>query len=378
MEIQRRKLLSSFVWLAVLACTFCVGLNPGALAESQQLTVRVMTRNMDAGTDLNYLVGAATDQEFVQGLLATIAEVDASKPLARAAQLAVEIGEAKPELVALQEATIWSIEQGGQARVYDQLALLQAALDANGQHYRIAVRQTLADVPVSIPGLVSIRFTDQNAILVRTDLPPGHLSILGTETHLFENFLTFDSPLGLAIPIPDGWLAVDVKIRGARFKFANTHLLGPLPGPFFEGTSATQVLQAGELLAGLGNTSLPVILAGDFNSDAEEPQQGPDHTPTAGIITRAGYQDAWHSLFPVDTGYTWPLFLEDQPPPNFNLPARPIERIDLIFSDGPTALSAVRTGTGPGPQGVFASDHVGVLVNFSLENHRPVVPHGSK
>lgn len=377
MEMQRRKFFSRLVWVAVLACTLCVGLNPGALAESQKLTVRVMTRNMDAGTDLNYLVAADTGPGFLAGLLTTVAEVDASNPPARATQLAAEIAAAEPDLIALQEATLWSIEQGGQTRVYDQLELLQTALDDAGQHYRIAVRQVLADIPVNIPGLVSIRFTDQNAIMVRTDLPPGHLDVLGTETHLFENFLVFPTPIGVSIPFPNGWLAVDLKIRGARFKFANTHLLSPVPGDFFQATAGIQVQQADELLDGLSSTSLPVVLAGDFNSDAEVPQQGPDRTPTAGVISGAGYQDAWHLLHPADTGYTWPLFLEDQPPPNFNLPADPVERIDLIFSHGPTPLSAERTGTGRG-QDVFASDHAGVVVNFSLENHRPDVPNGKK
>ena len=377
MKIQRRKVFSRFVWAAVLACTLCVGLNPETLAESQELTVRVMTRNMDAGTDLNYLVAADTGPEFVAGLLTTVAEVDASNPPARAAQLAAEIAAAEPDLIALQEVTLWRIEQGGTTRIYDQLALLQKALEDAGQHYRVALRQTLADIPVDIPGIVSIRFTDQNAILVRTDLPPGHLDILGTETHLFEHFLVFDTPVGLSIPFPNGWLALDLKIRGARFKFANTHLISPVPGVFFQVTAGIQVQQAEELLDGLSGTSLPVILAGDFNSDAEVPQQGPDRTPTAGVISGAGYQDAWHLLYPAETGYTWPLFLEDQPPPNFNPPADPVERIDLIFSYGPTPLSAERTGTVRG-QAVFASDHAGVVVNFSLENHRPEVPNGKK
>jgi endonuclease/exonuclease/phosphatase family metal-dependent hydrolase len=56
----------------------------------------------------------------------------------------------------------------------------------------------------------------------------------------------------------------------------------------------------------------------------------------------------------------------------------PIERIDLIFAAGPTALSVALTGTTAGEQGIFASDHVGVVADFALDNHRPNVPNRKK
>lgn len=375
--MRRRKFISYFVWATVLACLFCIGLNTAAVAESEKLTVRVMTRNMDAGTDLNYVTGATDTATFVAGVLATIAEVDASNIPGRASLLAAEIAEAKPDLIALQEVTVWNISDAGGPRTYDQLGLLMAALDAAHQHYRVAALQPLTEIPVAIPGLFSVKFTDQNAILIRTDVPPGHLDLTGTETHLYENFLSFELPVGEPVPAYNGWMAVDVKIRGARFKFANTHLLSPIPvAGLFEITSGVQVLQAGELLDGLSSTGLPIILAGDFNSDAEVPQHAPDETPTAGLISES-YTDTWHSLHPSDHGYTWSLFLEDQTPPSMNGQATvPFERIDLIFSKGPEVSFAERTGLTVSPQGLFASDHAGVVADFDLQNHRPDVPKG--
>jgi endonuclease/exonuclease/phosphatase family metal-dependent hydrolase len=366
--------LDKLVWAAVLTCLLGAGLNSAGLAESDKLTVRVMTRNIDAGTDLNYLAGATSMDAFVAGALLTVAEVDASNIPRRAEQLAVEIAAAKPDLIALQEVTRWSIQDAAGSRVYDQLELLKAALNAMGQQYRVAALQLLTDAPVAIPGVLNVEFTDQNAILVRADLPPGHLDVIGTETHLYENILPLVLPNGTSIPVLQGWMAADVRVRGARFKFANTHLLSAVPGGLFEYTAGIQLLQAGELLDGLSATGLPIILAGDFNSDAEIPQHDPDRTLTAGQISGSGYTDVWHYLYPSDTGYTWPLFLEDQPPPNINPLAVPFERIDLVFSRGPEPVLAERTGTGPGPQGVYASDHVGVVAVFELENHRPDVP----
>lgn len=379
--MSRTRFFRSLIWGIALACLVCVGLNSGAQAESQKLTVRVMTRNMDAGTDLGFVANAVTITDFITGVLTTLAEIDASNIPARAKQLAAEISEVQPDLIALQEVSLWTIEFPGPARVYDQLAELQAALEAEGLHYRLALKQTLADLPAIVPPYVNARYTDFNAILVRADLPPGHLDVIGTETHLFENHLTKSVIVGpgqtIDFPLLNGWIAVDVKVRGARFKFANTHLLSALPNAFVA-TAAVQVAQGAELVEGLSATSLPVILAGDFNSDAVQQTGLPDSTQTAGNISVAGYTEVWHFMHPSETGFTWPLYLEDQPPLPFTIPFAPIERIDLIFSLGPTPISIIQTGTGPGSGGVYASDHVGVVADFDLENHRPDVPRGKK
>ncbi len=375
MNIPRRKFLVAVARATVLACVLCLAFALGAQAESQKLTVRVMTRNMDAGTDLLYVAGASDLNGFVAGVLKTVAEVQASNLPGRAAQLAVEIAEAKPDLIALQEVTTWHFETASGTVTFDQLNLLQDALDAAGLYYEVAVKQQLTDIPVEIPGVLSLRFTDHDVILVRSDLPPGHLEVLGTETHLYDHLLPFPTPFG---PIPSlrGWIAADIRIRGARVKVADTHLESPVPGENFDQTALLQLAQANELVTALEQTDLPVILAGDFNSDAEPTWLGPDKTVTAWFIVGKGYTDAWRALTPArDHGYTWALFLEDQASaPPFVLPTTPFERIDLIFSRGPIPLSVEQTGTGPGAGGVYASDHVGVVATFDLENHRPVVP----
>ncbi len=381
MEIRRRRFCFRLICAAALACLLCIGFSSASLAESDKLVVRVMTRNMDAGTDLNYVTAGG---DFSTALQLTFEEVYLSNIPARAEQLAAEIASVKPDLIALQEVTFWAFPgPGGIPVVWDQLELLKSALAAQGQHYRVVVIQPLTDISIPITAEFTARFTDQNAILVRSDLPPGHLDIMGIESQLFLNHLPdFVPPIGPPIPIPNGWMAVDVKIRGARFKFVNTHLLSPVPEAvspdLFALTSGLQRGQGQELLAALSSTGLPIILAGDFNSDAEVPQHPPDRTPTAQDIRDANYSDIWHVLKGSDPGYTWPLFFEDQLRV-FN-PTSPFERIDLIFSRGPVALAIEQTGTepGPGPTGVFASDHVGVVADFSLENHRPDVPRGKK
>jgi endonuclease/exonuclease/phosphatase family metal-dependent hydrolase len=84
---------------------------------------------------------------------------------------------------------------------------------------------------------------------------------------------------------------VDAKIRGKSLRFFCTHLeTATAPTDF------TQILQGQELIEIMGKSKLPVILAGDFNSDASGLPYGPDLTPTAGMIVAAGYSDTWQVL----------------------------------------------------------------------------------
>ncbi|MGE5358633.1 MAG: endonuclease/exonuclease/phosphatase family protein, partial [Bacteroidales bacterium] len=301
---------------------------------------------------------------------------DYTDPPARALQLAQEISVAAPDIIGLQEATLWDFTDAKGHRTYDQLALLVDDLAAAGHPYRVVAVQVLTDIPIDIPGLVSARFTDRNAILIRADLPPGQLDVYATGSRLYQASVPFTLPDGTTAPVPQGWMTADVRVRGARFKFVNTHLMSVVPEPpdALAYTTWLQTQQATELLGALQGTSLPIVLVGDFNSGAEFPQQGPDKTPTAAMIAAAGYTDVWAAVKPGVLGYTWGLYREDQPYPNLIVPSSPVERIDLIFSAGVVPTSIAQTGTTIGSLGVFASDHTGVMADFTLDNHRPDVP----
>jgi endonuclease/exonuclease/phosphatase family metal-dependent hydrolase len=171
--------------------------------------------------------------------------------------------------------------------------------------------------------------------------------------------------LGGSIQVLRGWIAVDVQIHGSRFKFVNTHLESPLSGDYMAATQYLQTLQAAQLMEDLDEAKLPVILAGDFNSDAEHTNNYPsDNTESYNYIVAAGFSDAWDELRPNNPGYTWSLF----PVPGINF--EPFERIDLIFSNGPKAISIMRTGVDP-VHGLYASDHAGVVAVFDLADHQP-------
>jgi endonuclease/exonuclease/phosphatase (EEP) superfamily protein YafD len=112
--------------------------------------------------------------------------------------------------------------------------------------------------------------------------------------------------------------------------------------------------QAQELLTGPAATSLPVILAGDFNAT-------PD-SATYSDVLNAGLVDAWAQTQPDNVGDTWGPTAETTR--NFN------QRIDYVFaSDAIQVDNAALIGTDPAfhtDSGRYPSDHLGLLVTFDL------------
>jgi endonuclease/exonuclease/phosphatase family metal-dependent hydrolase len=165
--------------------------------------------------------------------------------------------------------------------------------------------------------------------------------------------------------IPRGWLSVDVNASGRKFRFVATHLESTYPGlPLGE---QIQLQQAQELITELA-TSPAVVLAGDFNSNAEF---GPERTGSVQKIMSAGFSDAWSAVHAGDPGYSWPLFIDDPA-----VPAAVInERIDLVLTKGfgqrwfgrdTSVVSADLVGRAKSSAGVFTSDHAGLVVKLQL------------
>ena len=71
-------------------------------------TVTVMTQNMDAGTDLGFVLAYLNTSTPTVGIDLTYQEILQSNFASRAAILAQQIAAAKRHLVSLQEVTLWS------------------------------------------------------------------------------------------------------------------------------------------------------------------------------------------------------------------------------------------------------------------------------
>jgi endonuclease/exonuclease/phosphatase family metal-dependent hydrolase len=334
-------------------------------AADRASAVTILTQNMDAGTDQSYIVAAALNLvpgfSVADAIDLTAQELQASNIELRARALASKIAASKPDLIALQEATRWEIDltsPAPEAVVYDQLDFLLDALGSQGVPYQIVAVNNVNDL--SLPGnhVASVRFTDRNALLVRSGLGPPELHFSDIHTHLFDTVFNF-----AGLPISAGWIAADVHTANRHFRLITTHLTSSIPG--VAAATEAQVAQAQELLQALRNTQIPVVICGDFNSDANG-GHFVDATPTAGLIQAAGYPEVWPQTHgPSEPGLTWPYYLEDLfPPPPFVAPAGPLERIDLFFEKGMqvdgSELMLAPTGATP-PN---ASDHAGVIATL--------------
>jgi endonuclease/exonuclease/phosphatase family metal-dependent hydrolase len=332
---------------------------------NQNRDLSVMTRNMDAGSDFGYILAAAqnpnsTNLDMLIAITATFSEMHMSDYAGRADGIAAEIQTTKPYLVGLQEVT--TLRTGaypGPASTVldDQLKSLLQSLDQRGLHYKTLKVQKNADI--EMPALdasfnpIMVGFADYDAVLVRTDLPVSQLKIENVEGQHFNPDAILNFPIaGQVIPFTRGWISVDAKLRGKDYRFVTTHL------ETFQ--NDYQAAQATALLYGPLNTYLPTILAGDLNSDANDPSGASG--PGFGILLNGGFTDIWSALHPDDAGLTWPNFAEDQAIEN-----APNQRIDLILirGNGVEAKSEQRIGTTP-INGIWASDHAGVVATMKL------------
>ena len=163
------------------------------------------------------------------------------------------------------------------------------------------------------------------------------------------------------VTVPRGWISVDGKLRGKQFRFITTHLES-----FHLGVQAAQ---ASELAQVPANTQLPVIIAGDLNTESStgDPAQNAAYQ----IVLSAGFADAWVVSHPGLPGFTWPLHSEDP----FTPFATPTQRIDLILTrDGRKGIAVLSADVFGNNQlfdlttsGLWPSDHAGVASTLKLE-----------
>ena len=344
----------------MLAGSLCFAKDP--------VSLKVMTRNMDAGTDFNLVLLASDASSFAQAATATLAEAQAANIPGRAARLAEEIATQMPDIVGLQEATLWrtgplSAQPSGASTVlFDQLELLRSELAKRHLSYGLIAINTLTDVEVPVPANnLNLRLTDRDVVLARNDYNQSRLDIYNVQTHRYQVSL----PLGAANPllagnyVYQGFISAVVNVGGTVIQLFDTHLESPVAGqPLI---TIAQLSETAELLASAGTGDTPVVLLGDFNANAEP---GIDDTGTVGLVRAAGFTDVWKALNPGDPGFTWPLYGEDQ---EAGKAVQPYERIDLIFARGLAPVSVERISYGSF-WGAYASDHVGLVATLRTEN----------
>lgn len=354
--------------LASLAVVLCA-LTPTVAAQSLSKgkgDLRVMTYNVDEGTDYYEVMAAKNAQEFFFAVGQTITQVRATDPPGRMTAVAKQIIAAGPMLVSLQELDQWftgsfNPSTGNCENVtleFDMLSDLMGALEAQGGHYTIA-RQAQQWVIPPVPGfippnsLVCVGVVDYVAILARTDL--RKFQWRNPQSQQYVNELLFPTPLGV-IPFPRAWISVDATFNGKNFRVIGTHLESADPD--------IRRKQGEELRTGPANVSLPVVVAMDSNAQAFPLPQDPTYLD----FLLAGYQDVWSQIFPNLPGYTsgQAQFLD-------NVESQLNTRIDLILTLGTVEAQNIAlfgaTQSSKTPGGLWPSDHAGVAAQLNIEKH---------
>lgn len=324
--------------------------------------VRVMTRNVYVGADVDRILAAGSPEEIpllaaeeFQNLLATDFRV-------RARQFAREIAWTRPHLIGLQEISTIRRQSPGDAAiggttpaedvVFDYLDILMETLAARRLKYRVAA--IIQNFDVEIPMLAGtdplafddVRLTDFDVLLARVDVQTSDPLALN-----YQAKLSVPIGGGPVIEIPRGVVVVTATVNGHRYRVANSHL-EPLTVPEL---LPLQMAQAQELLGILAGGELPVILMGDLNSPAPLGE-------TYQFITGNGYDDAWlNRRGRPNEGFTCCHALDLlNPVPNFD------HRIDLVLYKQFTPRRVRATVIGDEfinrtENGAWPSDHGGLV-----------------
>ena len=305
-----RKFLSVFtiVVLIILPTVVASAASPNASnpARGNARPVKVMTRNLYAGTDLAPLLSATSLPQFAYEVAQAFGRVQATDFPARAKVLSQEIKEADPHLIGLQEVALWRIGEPGvldgsitpaTTVVYDFLASLQDELSHRGLHYSVVIVQNEFDAEGPSTLGFDIRLTLRDVILAKADLPPDELTLSNANSANYIATLSLPTVAG-DLTFTRGWTSVDAKVNRRTFRFISTHLEAFSP--------YHRWAQSNELLSGPANTALPVVLVGDLNSYPGESytDEFEPFLAYANLID-AGFVDTWMQANPNDPGYTF-------------------------------------------------------------------------
>jgi endonuclease/exonuclease/phosphatase family metal-dependent hydrolase len=336
-----------------------------AASFAAPVKLKVMTRNIYLGGNIFGPIGAPDQTEFRRRTGVLWAEVQKTDFAGtRAALLAKEVKQNKPDLIGLQEVALWRRGPDGVTDgtatpsttvVYDFLKSYQRALKRAGLKYTVAVVQTEADIEAPIDQGYDVRLTMRDAVLVRKRKG------LKITKRLHKNYKA-----DISVPTPDGtltsrrgWAAVDGKLNGKKFRFVDTHLESAAEAP--------RTAQAKELVAKGGPLRVkgkPVIVVGDMNSD---PNGTESDANAVNVFKGFGLVDLWPRIEKNDAGFSCCLEnsdLSDTSSSSFD------HRIDLIFSKpalkGTGGKVVGKRVSDRAANGLWPSDHAGVVLNLLL------------
>ncbi len=350
---------------AFLALVGPQGIRPASAREPNPAQIKVLTWNLYLGADVVPTIAALSETPELAPMVVaeTFRNVRTTDFPTRAKKLAELIAAEKPDVVALQECVLWRSQPASDFLTgtlvpnathveFDFAKILLKELKKRKLKYLKKAVTIGSDVEA--PWLQDdgatigdLRLTDRDVILVRKGVK-------------VQNVVTSNFEVALVLPILDGvtvlrtFTAFDAKVRGKSVRVVATHLESD--------AQPIRAMQALELGAGPLATTMPVVVLGDFNTDATLPVPEDTYANLLG----AGLVEVWPALYAGDPGLTW-----GQQPLLDNVASTHFQRIDMVFTKGAVhAVAAELLGEVPEdrtPTGLWPSDHAGVVATLEIE-----------
>lgn len=385
---------------------------PPAQAAEQPLTV--MTRNLYLGADVGVALELIPDfSAAAQFMWDQVAATDFTK---RAPMLAAEVISQGADVVGLQEATHWYCKKNLFSKhvvVYDFAQEFLKATRELGSEYVLAEKDGVKalNIGYSIPAIpyltmvydpkafqplfgsdkAACGFEIGDALVIKRELSDKVLKVGNTE------YETSYSIIPKVMTIYRGYTWADINYNGSKVRLVTTHL----ESLWDKGKVPNAAIQAKQLIKDLSQTSMPLVVMGDFNSDPRDPRpnaaNNPGGQPEASeectvqtiaatidsavdtcnaywLMRHANYQDAGPNSFDPKN-FTWGMNALLNGPDKVRLVAAEkmgnqygfTDRLDYVFlKNGAKAISSSLIGNTPPVKGMWASDHAGTVIKVSL------------
>ena len=359
-----------------------------------------MSRNLYLGADVGVaLVKIPNMPAAAQFMWDQVQQTDFSK---RKKILTEEIRAESPDVIGIQEATIWYCKAhfwSKKAEVFNFITELLAELGgeyiiaekngvtANNPGYSIGPIPFLTKVsdpktfqPLFGQNDADCGFQIGDALLIKKSLSQ-YVNQVGN-----SEYKAVYKVVPTLMEIYRGYSWADITVQGTNVRFVTTHLES-----LWDANKIPKAAdQARQLVDDLKNTKSPIVVIGDFNSDPRDPRPAnaanPGLQPTAseecpagnskcnayGLMVDGGFTDAGPDSSEPTT-YTWGMnALLTGPDPDRLKSAQGMgneygftDRLDYIFTKNGVAVT---TSQIIGYKAPYATDHAGVFAEFTILN----------
>lgn len=389
-------------------------LTPISYAQADIQPIKVMSRNLYLGADVGVALAKIPNMPAAaQFMWDQVQQTDFSK---RKKILADQIRAESPDVIGIQEATIWYCKANFWSKKTEVFNFTQELLAELKGDYIIAEKNGVQAYnpgysigPISF--LTTVKDPETFQELFGQDKADcgfqiGDALIIKKELAQYVNqvgnseYESIYKVVPTIMEINRGYTWVDITMQGTNVRFISTHL----ESLWDENKIPKAADQARQLIEDIKSTKSPIVLIGDFNSDPRDPRPldapNPGEQPTVSekcpagatdcnaykILRDAGFTDAGPDASEASS-YTWGMnALLTGPDSKRKVAAAAMgnnfgftDRLDYIFVKNGIEVATARTFGQGAPYG---SDHAGVIAELNvtalgsvisdpLDAHRP-------